>query len=104
MWRGRRLDDDDVLRAEIIQQLMCQGCIDLPAIERRHEIDFHVYFAESLARLRPLVDDGLATVADRRITVTSNGRLLLRMIAMCLDRYLTEPGAAAPRPCYSRVI
>lgn len=104
VWRGRRLDEDDVLRADVIQQLMCQGRIDMGAIERRHGIDFHVYFADSLEQLRPLVDDGLATLDDRHIEATSGGRLLLRMIAMCFDRYLTEPGAAAARPRYSRVI
>jgi oxygen-independent coproporphyrinogen-3 oxidase len=104
VWRGWRLDDDDMLRADIIQQLMCRGYIDIAAIAQRHEVDFHVYFADSLERLRPLVDDGLATVDDRRITATSSGRLLLRMIAMCFDRYLTETSATASRPRYSRVI
>lgn len=104
VWRGLRLDEDDLLRAEVIQQLMCQGYIDMAAIEQRHEIDFHGYFADALAKLQPLVSDGLATLDERRMTATSAGRLLLRMIAMCFDRYLTEPGAAAARPRYSRVI
>ena len=37
------------------------------------------------------------------ITATSGGRLLLRMITMRFDRYLTDSSAAA-RPRYSRVI
>ena len=103
VWRGRRLDDDDVLRADVIQQLMCQGYIDMAALEARHGIDFHAYFADALEALQPLVADGLAHVDGERITATSGGRLLLRIIAMCFDRYLTTDHAAV-RPRYSRVI
>jgi oxygen-independent coproporphyrinogen III oxidase len=103
VWRGRRLDEDDVLRANVIQQLMCQGYIDIAGIERRHEIDFHAYFADALEKLKRLVEDGLATVDAQRIAATSGGRLLLRIIAMCFDRYLTDSAAAA-RPRFSRVI
>ncbi|HEX7012743.1 MAG TPA: oxygen-independent coproporphyrinogen III oxidase [Steroidobacteraceae bacterium] len=104
VWRGRSLDHDDVVRADVIQQLMCQAGVDIAAIERRHEIEFPVYFADSLERLRPLVADGLVSVDDRRITATSRGRLLLRIIAMCFDRYLHEPQPAAASARYSRVI
>jgi oxygen-independent coproporphyrinogen-3 oxidase len=103
VWRGKRLDDDDMLRADVIQQLMCQGYIDIRALELRHGLDFHVYFADALEKLQPLVADGLATVGAERISATSGGRLLLRMIAMCFDRYLTTDAAVA-RPRYSRVI
>jgi oxygen-independent coproporphyrinogen-3 oxidase len=37
------LDADDVLRADVIQQLMCQGCIDIRQVERRHAIEFTTY-------------------------------------------------------------
>ncbi|HEY0682287.1 MAG TPA: oxygen-independent coproporphyrinogen III oxidase [Steroidobacter sp.] len=103
VWRGRHLDQDDQLRAEVIQQLMCRGWIDIAAVERRYDIDFHRYFADSLARLQPLVGDGLAVVERSRILATSRGRLLLRIIAMCFDRYLTaKPAAQAAQ--YSRAV
>ena len=102
VWRGRRLDEDDVLRANVIQQLMCQGYIDIAGIERRHEIDFHVYFADALEKLQRLVEDGLATVDAQRIAATSGGRLLLRIIAMCFDRYLTDSAAADPSALLAR--
>ena len=90
VWRGLWLDDDDRVRADLIQQLMCGGAIDTEALERRHHIRFEDYFAASLARLGPLIDDGLVAVTERRVTATSRGRLLLRIIAMCFDRYLTQ--------------
>ncbi|HSG64228.1 MAG TPA: oxygen-independent coproporphyrinogen III oxidase, partial [Gammaproteobacteria bacterium] len=63
VFRGMSLDFDDVLRADIIQQLMCQAEIDVAGIERRYEIDFDAYFADARARLAELVDDGLVTVS-----------------------------------------
>ena len=103
VFRGMRLDEDDQLRADLIQHLMCQGEVPIGALERRYAIDFDAYFADALERLQPLVADDLVRIHSDRITVTSQGRLLLRNIAMCFDRYLDQPAvAAAPR--FSRAI
>ncbi|WP_132999776.1 oxygen-independent coproporphyrinogen III oxidase [Luteimonas arsenica] len=105
VFRGMQLDEDDVIRADLIQQLMCQAEVPMDALERRHDIVFNDYFAESLEKLRPLEDDGLVRVEPRRIRVTARGRLLLRNIAMCFDRYLAPPAAdPATRPRFSRAI
>jgi len=90
--RGVRLSEDDQLRGDLIQQLMCQGEIPVSALERRYAIAFGDYFRDALVRLRPLIDDGLVRVDEDRIVATSQGRLLLRNIAMCFDRYLDRPG------------
>ena len=73
------------------------------ALERRYAIDFADYFADALEQLLPLVEDGLVRIEEERIVVTSRGRLLLRNIAMCFDRYLSQPAAIAT-PRFSRAI
>ncbi|MBN6152644.1 oxygen-independent coproporphyrinogen III oxidase [Xanthomonas sp. AmX2] len=98
--RGLQLSADDRLRAELIQQLMCQGQVDLDALARRHGIDLG-YFRDELAALAPLCDDGLAEYRDGTIRATARGRPLLRLIAMCFDRYLRQPAQPAR---YSRAI
>ena len=90
--RGMRLSVDDELRADLIQRLMCQAEIPVAGLERRYAIDFASYFRDDLARLAPLVDDGLVRIEADRIVATSRGRLLLRNIAMCFDRYLARTG------------
>ncbi|KAF1710763.1 oxygen-independent coproporphyrinogen III oxidase [Pseudoxanthomonas sacheonensis] len=102
VFRGMRLSEDDQLRADLIQRLMCQGEVPIDALERRYGIDFPTYFAESLAKLQRLVADGLARMEPDRIVVTSPGRLLLRNIAMCFDRYLDKPACEPQR--FSRAI
>lgn len=102
VWRGLRLSADDQLRADVIQRLMCQGEVPVDAIERAHGIDFAQYFADSLRRLQPLQEDGLVWIEPERIVATPEGRLLLRVIAMCFDGYLRQPQAAPAR--YSRTV
>jgi len=97
--RGLRLDSDDLLRADLIQRLMCDGFLDIPAFEARHLVEFERYFQHSLDRLRPLEGDGLVTCSPERITVTARGQFLLRNIAMCFDAYVDEPGLR-----YSRAV
>jgi oxygen-independent coproporphyrinogen-3 oxidase len=108
VFRGLRLDEDDVLRADLIQHLMCQGEIPIRALERRHGVDFASYFADALAKLAPLEADGLVRVGPDRIVATTQGRLLLRNIAMCFDRYLApltgSNQAQDTAPRFSRAI
>ncbi len=101
--RGLKLDPDDVMRAQVIQQLMCRGAIDRAQIEARYGIQFGRYFADALERLAPLAADGLVEFAGERIVATSRGRLMLRIIAMCFDRYLPQ-STAETRPRHSRAL
>jgi oxygen-independent coproporphyrinogen-3 oxidase len=105
VFRGMRLDEDDCLRADLIQQLMCQGEVPVAALERRYAIDFDRYFADALRKLKPLEADGLVRREPGRIRATTQGRLLLRNIAMCFDRYLDPPAdTIATTPRFSRAI
>jgi oxygen-independent coproporphyrinogen-3 oxidase len=83
---------------------MCQGEVPVRALERRYGIDFDDYFADAIAKLQPLAEDGLVRLEPDRIAVTSRGRLLLRNIAMCFDRYLDQPAAPVASPRFSRAI
>jgi oxygen-independent coproporphyrinogen III oxidase len=88
--RGLVRSDDDFIRNDAIQQLMCDGAIDIAAFENRHGIDFARYFATALQRLRAQQEDGLVRVDLQRIAVTPRGRFLLRSIAMCFDAYRVD--------------
>jgi len=100
--RGLELDADDLLRADIIQQLMCAGEIDVDSIESRHGIVFGEYFSAALQQLQPLIADDLVVVEPSRMRATAAGRFLLRIIAMCFDRYLKPAVASASR--FSRAV
>ncbi len=95
MHRGVLRNQDDVLRADVIQQIMCHGRIDVAATERRFGIDFPQYFAPSLQRLAILEQDRLVERSAAQITLTARGRLLMRNVAMAFDDYLHRQQATA---------
>ena len=99
--RGVALTEDDEIRREVIQQIMCNDVIDFEILGDRFAIDANRYFAPEFARLDPLARDGLIVLEPGRITVTETGRLLRRNVAMVFDAYLTRAIAA---PAFSRAI
>lgn len=102
VFRGIELSFDDLVRQAIIMQLMCYFYVDTQAIATEFRLDFEHYFANILPRLAILQQDRLIEWENNRITVTPQGRLLIRNIAMVFDRYHTS--ANSPQPQFSRVI
>jgi oxygen-independent coproporphyrinogen-3 oxidase len=101
LWRGLMLTHDDCIRRDVIKTLICQFALDFSQIESRYQINFKHYFAEDLQILAPLANDGLVSLSDKGIQVTPQGRLLIRNICMCFDRYLRYQ---ARQQKFSRVI
>ena len=99
--RGLELDEDDLIRRDLINELMCHGVVDKQQFGARHRLAFDEYFVQGRQRMAPLIEDGLVLENAGQIQVTSRGRLLLRIIAMCFDAYLDDAAQAAR---YSRVI
>jgi len=88
--KGIEVDDDDLLRADVIQALMCYDSLSFDDFGREHDIDFRDYFADEIKRLARLADDGLIELDDSGVAITQKGRLLLRSIAMVFDRYIDQ--------------
>lgn len=87
--RGLRLNDDDRLRREVMQQLYGYGTIKKPILESRFGIKFDSYFASELQRLSDLESEGIVALHGDSICLTSPlGRLLVRVVAAVFDAYL----------------
>jgi oxygen-independent coproporphyrinogen-3 oxidase len=99
--RGVDLKEDDLLRRDTIQKLMCNFELDFAALSEAHGVPFAGMFAPELTALAPMVKDGLVELSDDRLRVTPRGRLLVRTVAMIFDRYLRE---SQQKQRYSRVI
>jgi oxygen-independent coproporphyrinogen-3 oxidase len=90
-FRGHELSDDDRERAWIIKSIMCRMGVSAHEYRERFHEDFATRHAHELELLRPLAADGLVEVGDDGgLTVTADGQLLLRNIAMAFDAYLPE--------------
>lgn len=101
LWKGVALDNDDLLRREVIKQLICNFKLDKTLIESEFSVNFNRYFKEDLELLQTFINDELVEVDDKEIRVTLRGRLLIRNICMCFDKYLR---AKARQQQFSRVI
>ncbi|CAM3925065.1 Oxygen-independent coproporphyrinogen-III oxidase [Vibrio aerogenes CECT 7868] len=101
LWKGVSLDRDDLIRREVIKQLMCNFVLDKKAIQSDFGIQFDRYFSEDLGLLQTFATDGLVKITPNVILVTPRGRLLIRNICMCFDRYLRN---RARQQQFSRVI
>jgi oxygen-independent coproporphyrinogen-3 oxidase len=85
--RGVALNDDDRLRGDVIQQLICNNRLDTSRLESTHGIRFADYFAAELESLAGLQADGLVEMDTGQLVVTARGRLLARAICKVFDRY-----------------
>ncbi len=103
--RGIELTADDVIRRDVIGRLMCDFALSVRSVERAHGIEFPVYFARELARLREFERDGLVNISDAGLTVTPAGRLLVRNLCMVFDKYFGSPNdIPLQRMRYSKTI
>jgi len=90
VFRGVKIDEDDLLRRAVIMQLICHFNLNFAEIASKYKIDFHAYFADEISRLAIMRQDGLIEMNEQSIQVTSKGRLLIRNVCMIFDRYLNN--------------
>jgi oxygen-independent coproporphyrinogen-3 oxidase len=82
--RGYRFEADDKSRAAIIEALMCNFSVNLGTVAGPHD------HAGEIARLHPLVSDGIVTLEDRTIAVMREGRPFVRLAAAVFDRFRAQ--------------
>jgi len=90
VFRGVELNSDDLLRREVINQLICHYYLNFSDIEKQFQINFADYFSKELKQLQQIQQDGLIELNQGEITVQPIGYLLIRNICMVFDRYMAE--------------
>jgi len=100
VFRGIELNGDDLLRREVITQLICHFKLNFTDVEKQFAINFKEYFAVELQELNTMENDGLLNLSDNSIEVLPVGRLLIRNVCMVFDRYLR----ASKEQKFSKVI
>src|SRR6185369_1439733 len=90
--RAYFLTNEDKTRRETIMRVMCDLSLDYAAISKKLGIDFASHFADELAALKTFAEDDLVRFSADGFTVTDQGRLFIRNIAMCFDNTLAPAG------------
>ena len=102
IYRGIILTRDDIIRREVITDLMCNFRLKKDKVEKKYDISFDSYFSEALNHLVSLQKDGLVELENDQISVTNSGRLLIRNIAMKFDAHLMKK--EKDKPQFSRTV
>jgi oxygen-independent coproporphyrinogen-3 oxidase len=84
--RGLALTEDDRTRRAIIETVMCDLELDLARVPDD-------VWRSAEPRLAPLLADGLAALAEGKLTVTPTGRRFVRHVAACFDARLAAAAA-----------
>lgn len=85
--KGYAMTDDDRLRGEIIERIMCDFAVDLDQICVRHGAAPRALL-ESSPRLRDLISDGVVEVNGASLALPDNSRFLVRSVAAAFDAHL----------------
>ena len=87
--RGRALTEEDRLRRDIIEQLMCNLEVDLAGMAAAWNRSLND-FATELSEIDALAERGLVHRSDGKITVAEDARPLVRSICAVFDAYLSN--------------
>lgn len=90
--RGVILSEEDKIRRETIEALMCELEVDLDSLARSWGRD-PAMFADSLDRLAPLIEQGVVEQRGMRISVPRQSAAALRLAASAFDEYLPRQKA-----------
>ena len=96
--KGYVLTDDDRLRADLIERIMCDFAVDIASIARCHQLDPAAVF-RAFPRLAALQADGLVERRGHEVCVAASALHLVRTVASAFDAYLEMPGRT-----YSRAV
>lgn len=89
--RGVALGREDLIRGQVIEELMCRGTVDLDMVAKAHAAPG--WYSGDLPTLAPLIQDGIVVLEGTRLTLTEDGAPLVRVVAAVFDTHL-EGGRA----------
>ena len=85
--RGIAMSEDDKLRGDIIEHLMCALSVDIEHIAKLHKAD-PAQFLPALEGAKPYLDHGMATLSGWQLNINPDWRVAARSIAALFDAYL----------------
>lgn len=93
--KGIALSQDDQIRSEVIQQIMCRSEVNLEQtldrfLNNASALTLREYLRDDLTRLKPFYQDGLLEQSNEGFRLTDQGRYFMRPIAAVFDRYYTN--------------
>jgi oxygen-independent coproporphyrinogen-3 oxidase len=89
--RGRAFAGDDLLRGDVIEQILCYFGVDLAATARQHGANPTALLAD-LDKLHDLAESGWVRIDGPRVDIVEHRTELARIVAAAFDSYLGHGG------------
>ena len=89
--RGYLLSPEDVLRREVIMNILVRAEVSFSEIEEEFPIDFSTHFSQSLEKLQDMERDGLVDLTSTGFKATAIGKYFLRNLAFLFDETYKAP-------------
>ena len=86
-FRGYKLNNDDVIRRELIQKMRIYFRLDFKYFEDKYKIVFAEYFSAELKALNEFVKDGILELGKGHLEVTELGKFFTMQICRTFDKY-----------------
>lgn len=83
--RGYKLSNDQVIRREVMYQILSYFNLNYVEFGKRFNIDFKEYFRYEIERLKEFLKEDLIELKDDGIYVTPTGKFFLRHIVQVFD-------------------
>ena len=83
----KRLQTDDVMLSDLIEELMCRFEVNIEKISNRHNIN-PASLHDSIDVLHPLRENSLIEINGCRIKLSPNRRAFVRLVAAPFDAYI----------------
>jgi oxygen-independent coproporphyrinogen-3 oxidase len=89
--------DEDIVRAQVIEELMCYHSVDLGKITQRFELA-EGHFDDAIERLEPYKAAGMVDISgDLVIQISDDARQITRLVAAAFDAYLDDKASTVQR-------
>lgn len=85
--RGIEINDQDLLRRDLIERLMCDFSTDIKAVCDRHDTPLSV-LEEEYSKLENFARDGVITIENDVVTIPTEYRQYVRSVCAVFDSYL----------------
>lgn len=89
--RGYQLNQDDVIRRDIIQKLRSLFVVDTEEMEKKYNIDFEAYFGAEQVVLKEFARDGMLELKGPTIALTELGKNFSNLVCRIFDKYSRGP-------------
>jgi len=90
--RGHALTGQDLLRARVIERIMCDGSVDLAAAGQMLGFSDD-WYTEEIPELLQMQEDRLLRYAEGRLALAADAAPLARVVASVFDTYLRDSTA-----------